>query len=378
MSLPQYQVILTDPSTGNTTAVFDGTAFDDLKYNRALDDVGLLAFTMPYSTETMALFTLDTLIDIQRTSPITGKLQTEETYLCRLTHHFRQGDEEKLVIGAMSLNHLLARRIIDPADDSGAAGGYSTKTGPADDVLISYARQQCGDLCLTVARQFPNLSIAASNSVGDAVGRRLRYDNLLKIFQDVCTQSSTILMDFQISRLTANTLRLVVAPIGRDLRKSHNYPFAPFVELNPLRGNMADPSLLFDRKQEQNYVYALASGPGDSRIVTRVAGDGVGDSPYNRVEFTTDIRNANKGDNTTVITSARTAISDKQAKKEFTFKPTGIEPGGIYRVDFDIGDLVTCTFDEDSFDLRVSGVEITLSPENEDISVTVIPIGNLP
>lgn len=374
MSLPAYQITVTDAATGTTNAVYDGSAFDDLKFSRELDDVGLFAATMPYTDQIASIFTLDSFIDVQRTSPITGFLQVEDTFLCRLTHHFREGDEEKFIVGAFSLNHLLARRIIDPTDDPLAAGGYSTKSGPADDVLVAYAREQCGDLCLTAARVFPNLSIAASSSLGDTVGRRLRYDNLLKVFQDVCNQSDTILMDFQIVRLYGNTLRLNIAPLGRDLRRSRNYPFAPFVEFNPLRGNMADPSLLFDRKEEQNYVYALAQGPGESRIVTRVTGDGTFDSPYNRIEFTTDIRNAERGDTTTVLTSARTALFDKQPRKDFTFKPTGTEPGAIYRQDFDVGDLVTCTFGNDSFDLRVRGVEINLSEDNEDISVVVSPI----
>src|SRR5712671_5168997 len=207
MSLPQYQISVTNATTGTTNAVYSGQAFDDVKFSRVLDDVGLFAATMPYTDALMSIFTLDSLIEVQRTSPLTGFLQTEEVYLTRLTHHFREGDEEKLVIGAFSLNHLLARRIIDPADDSGAAGGYSTKSGPADDILVAYARQQCGDLCLTAARQYPNFTVAASSSLGESIGKRLRYDNLLKIFQDVCNQSSIILMDFQIVRLIGNTLR---------------------------------------------------------------------------------------------------------------------------------------------------------------------------
>ena len=374
MSLPNYQISISDALTGNVNAVFDGTAFDDFRFSRVLDDVGLFAATMPYSTSLPDIFTLDSLVEVQRTSPITGYLQTEDVYLTRLTHHFREGDEEKWVVGGFSLNHLLARRIVDPVDDSGAAGGYSTKAGPADDILVEYAREQCGDLCLTPARQYPHFTIAASASIGENVGRRLRYDNLLEVFQDVCNQSQLALMDFIIVRLTGNTLRLIVSPIGVNRSKSHNYPSAPFVELNPLRGNMSNPSLLFDRKQEQNYVYALAQGPGESRIVTRIGGQGTNESPYNRIEFTTDVRNAEKGDTTTVGTSARAALYDKQAKREFTFKPTGTEPGGVYRLDYDVGDIVTCTFGVDSFDLRVRGVEIDITSDNEEISVTVAPI----
>lgn len=374
MSLPNYQITVTQADTGTTNAVFSAQAFDDLKYSRELDDVGLLALTMPYSDANAAIFTLDSLIEVQRTSPLTGRLQTEDVYLTRLTHHFREGNQEKFVIGGFSLNHLLARRIIDPADDPLAAGGYSTKAGPADDVLVAYAREQCADLCATVARRFPNFSVALGASLGSSVGRRLRYDNLLKVFQDICNQSTIILMDFQIIRLTGNTLRLNVAPIGTNKTRSRNYPSAPFVEFNPDRGNLEDPSLLFDRKKEQNYVYALAQGPGESRIVTRVTGDGTFDSPYNRIEFTTDIRNAERGASSTVLTSARAALYDQQPRKDFTFKPTGTEPGAVYRNDWDIGDIVTCTFGTDSFDLRIRSVDITLSANDEQIAVTVAPV----
>lgn len=374
MSLPSYQITLINPSTGLTITVFDGTAIDDMRFSRVLDDVGLVAITFPYSSSLAADFTLDSLIEIRRTSPATGALVVEETYLTRLTHHFRQGNDEKFIVGGFSLNHLLARRIVDPADDPLAAGGYSTKAGTSDDVLVAYAREQCGDLCATVARQFPNFSVAPGSSYGNPVGRRLRYENLLDVFQDVCKQSQLVLMDFQITRISGSLLRLTVAPIGTDRTKTRNYPFAPFVELNPLRGNLSDPSLLFDRKNEQNFVYALSQGPGESRIVTRVQGDGVNDSPYNRIEFTTDVRSAQRGDTTTVATSAGAVLNDKQAKREFTFKPSGTEPGGIYRLDYDLGDIVTCTFDNQSFDLRVRGIEISLSADNEDIAVTVAPL----
>ena len=374
MSLPSYQLSVTDAFNGGVVTVYDGTRIDNMRFSRVLDDIGLLAITFPYSDALTTIFTLDSLIDVMRSSPLTGNLQTEDVYLTRLVHHFREGDEEKFIVGAVSLNHLLARRLIDPVDDPAAAGGYSTKTGPSDDVLIAYAREQCGDLCATTARQFPNFTVAASLSVGGAIGRRLRYDNLLQVFQDVCNQSNTALMDFEIRRMTGNVLRLFVAPIGTDKTKTRNYPGAAFVELNPLRGNLSDPSLLFDRKQEQNYVYALAAGPGESRIVTRVNGGGVGDSPFNRIEFTTDVRNAERGAASTVVTSANSALYDKQAKQEFTFKPTGTEPGGTYRLDYDLGDIVTCTFANESFDLRIRGVEITLSPDNEEIEITVAPV----
>ena len=368
--LADYQLTVRSATDGSVQIVLDGSAFDDCKYSRALNDVGVFAMTLPSNPDWPAIFTLDALIDIERTSPITGNLQIEDTYLTRLLHRFRQGDEEHFVVGGLSLNHLLSRRIVDPADDPAAAGGYSTKAGPADDILSNYANEQCGPSS-SALRKFPNLTIAASASVGSSAGRRLRYENLLDVFQDVANQSN---VDFLITRISSNNLRLTVLPIGTDRTRSLNYPFAPFVELNPIRGNLSDPSLLLDRKKEQNYVYALGKGPGESRILSKLEGEGVHDSPYNRIEFTTDVRTAERGDSTTVTTGARAALYDKQAQKEFTFKPTGQEPGNIYRLDWDVGDSLTCVWDDQVLDLRVREVEITLSSDGETIVPRMEPV----
>lgn len=370
MPLPDYQLTVRDPSDGSTRVVLDGAAFDDCKFSRVLNDVGIFAMTLPSDPDWPSIFTIDALIDVERSSPLTGQLEVEDTYLTRLLHRFRDGEEERFVVGGLSLNHLLARRLVDPADDPLAAGGYSTKAGPADDILISYADEQCGPGASAV-RQFPNFTIAASTSVGAGAGRRLRYENLLEVFQEVANQSN---VDFVITRIVDNALRLTVLPIGTDRTRSRNYPFAPFVELNPLRGNLSDPSLLLDRKSEQNYVYALGQGPGENRIVFKLQGAGNYDSPYNRIEFTTDIRSAERGDSQTILTSAQIALFEKQPKNEFTFKPTGTEPGNVYRVDWNIGDLVTAVWDDEIIDLRIREVEISLDSSGETITPKLEPI----
>lgn len=326
--------------------------------------------TLPSDSDWPAIFTVDAMIDVERASPLTGRLQIEETYLTRLLHRFREGNEERFIVGGLSLNHLLARRVVDPDDDPTASGGYSTKAGPADDILYDYAVEQCGSVA-SALRQFPNFDVAPTASLGLPAGKRLRYENLLEVFQDVANQSN---IDFVISRLSESLIRLNIAPIGSDRSRSRNYPGGAFVELNPLRGNLSDPSLLLDRKEEQNYVYALAQGPGENRIVVKQAGQGINDSPYNRIEFTTDIRQAERGDTTTIITQARAALYENQANKEFTFKPTGTEPGNIYRLDWDLGDILTCSWDDDMFNLRVREVEITLDSSGETIIPKLEPI----
>ena len=165
MALPSYQVVVIDPTSGDVTNIYDNTAFIDLRYSRVLNGIGLLALVLPGTDLNYETFTLDSLIEVQRTDPATGALIVEDTYFCRLRERYRDDRIERVVIGGVSLNHLLMRRVVRPEDDPAVAGGYSTKDGPADTVIRAYVREQAADLA-SAARQFPGFTV---NSVAAAV-----------------------------------------------------------------------------------------------------------------------------------------------------------------------------------------------------------------
>lgn len=369
MSLPRYQVVLIDCNTGLTKAVFDGTAFWDLRYSRVLNGIGRIAMTIPGNNRYRSLFGLDFFLEVYRTDP-TSPIQAlikEETYLTRLTHRFREENDERFVVGGVSLNHLLKRRIVDPTTGAGGSGGFSTKAGPADTVIYDYCREQIGPLADPM-RQIPNFTITPVVGTGQAVGARLRFENLLEQIQDLAHRGNT---DFIITRTTSNNLVLTIAPIGADKTQSTNYPWNSWVGLNPPRGNLQRPSFQIDRTDEANFVYALGEGQGANRTLLTMGGNTVTDSPFNRIEFTDDVRNINKNDPTGMLTGARVALYDNLPKFDFSFEPTGLEPGNIYRLDWDVGDRVTAYWDEYSQNLRMTEIEISVSGESgESIKVT--------
>lgn len=361
--LADYQVLVFSCTTGALLRIFDPQAFYDLRYNRALNDVGALVMTFPFTSDLPTLFAKDNLIEVQRTSPITGQLVVEETYFTRLTHRFREGREERYIVGGMSLNHLIGRRVIDPADDPAGAGGYSTKAGAADTIMRAFAREQMGDLA-SAARRFASFTIDLVPGTGFNTGKRARYDNLLKTFQELASQGQT---DFIVHRTTANNLVLTILPIGQNKTRTANYPFHAFTQFDPNRGNLSNPSLSIDAKQEQNFCYALGQGQGDTRIVSRVPGDTIGDSPYNRIEFTTDARQSDRSDPYYLLTAARAALQENQASRDFTFEPIPEASGAIYNLDWTLGDKITATWDDESIDLRVTDVEISIGEDGESI-----------
>ena len=368
---PSFQIVVIDPVLGTVSAVFDPASIHDLRYSRVLNDIGVLTLRMPYSSANRQAFKLDSLIEIYRTSPITGRLAKEDTYFARLFNRYRQGQIEDFIVGGVQLNDLIRRRVVDPADDPNAAGGYSTYAGAADTVLYNYAYYNLGPGA-SVPRRFPNLTIPVPQGIGNPVGYRLRYDDLLKtLFQDATTKGA---IDFNIQRTSGANLELDLAVIGTDRRKSVNYPTQPWTGLDPQRGNMQDPNLTIDRKTEKNTVYALGQGQDVNRqLIIQTSNPGV-DSPWNRCEYTDTNTNAQKGDTQTLLTAAVASLNTNQYKQVFSFKLTEFLPGGTYQQDWFLGDKVTVYYGDYSDELRIQSVEVFISSAGQTILPTVAPI----
>ncbi len=366
MAEPAFQVAVLNPLSGAVLAIFDGTLFYDLRYSRVLNDVGTLAMTLPSTDDIRAVFVLDAFIEVYRADSA-GALQREETYLCRLTHRFIEGDEERFVVGGVSLNHLLMRRVIDPADDAGATNGHSVKSGKADQVIYDLAYEQAGPGA-SIARRTPGLTIT-SQPIGRSVATSLRFEYL---FNQIKALAKAGAVDFAIERTAGAALELFIGKIGTDKTYGTNQPLGqPYTVLSPLRGNLTGPSLLADRKQEGNYVYAMGQGQGQDRIIYQEAGPETADSPFNRIEFVKDMRNVERSNTLALVTGAQAALREKGFHNEFTYEPTGGEPGNVYREDWDLGDAVTAKWDEASLDLRVIKVDVSIDSGGEKIVSTV-------
>lgn len=367
MTLPSYQLNVYDPTSGELLHIFDPNNFYEMSYERLMWDVGKFALTLPYFDGIEALFPLDALMDVLRTSPESGGLVLEDTYLCRLTNKFWADETLQYVVGGLHLNHLFDRRIIDPADDPTAAGGYSTKADAADNVIRAFVREQLGDLA-SVDRRIPNMTISPVPGTGSPVGARKRYDSLLKTLRDLTVQGD---VDFVMQHLDENNLYCNIAPIGSDKTRTTNYPLFPYVGLAPERGNLADPSLTIDRKDEGNVVYILGEGNRENRTLFIMSGSGAADSPYNRIEFTKNAQNTDKKSPLELVTDAFAALRESQPTTEFTFKPITTASGSIYQLDWVLGDKVTVSWGVFEKDVRIIGVRIRIDGEGEQIEVTV-------
>ena len=355
--------------TGLVIRIFDTTSLFNLRYSRAYNGIGTCAFTLAFDDVTDAMLNrTDMLIEVQRTSPITGKLIVEENYLARNWHRFRENNQERYVIGALSLNHLIARRIIVPDDDPDEAGGYSTKSGACDTVLFQYANQQMGAACGSAERRIPGLTVAGVAGTAPNIGLRLAYDNLFQVFQVNAKQAG---IDFQITRTNGVEFELNIGYLTTDRTEATNFPNAPMVLLDPRRGNLSDPSLMRDRKNEANFVFMRGKGQGSSRYTLPYGNnEAIAASPFNRIEIVADARNTEKGDSLGILTEAQNVLKERQQQISFSYNPEGTEAGNVYRLNWDVGDLITATWGDDTARFRITGIEITLNGSEEQLNVT--------
>lgn len=359
MAYPSYQIFVLAAADGGVVNLIDQSTPYELRYSRIVNDVGLCALVLPSREYDDSEFEFDDFIEIQR-ADYTGTLVVEDTYLIQTRQRFRDGNEEKLVISGVSLNQLLQRRVVDPADDPTGAGGYSTKAGAGSIVMRDYALEQISTSCLTAMRQFPNLTVPPVPSQGLNVGRRLRYENLFVIEKDLAEQSG---IDFQIIRTSGAAMEMQVAPIGTNKTVTQNYPSVASVLFAPERGNLENPSLTVDYKEYANYVIVQGQGQGADRQELRLAGTDV--NPRSLREFVADARTNEKGSITGLQTSAFTELYNRRIQTTFEFETNPMAGGAVYRLDWIVGDFVSVQWRDFSADVRIEGFEVEVSEAGE-------------
>lgn len=126
-----YQVSVHNVVDGSLELILDTTAIYNLRYSRIVNDVGKIVLELPYSAYYESLFALDTFLEVYRTDPTNAlSLIKEGTYFIRLFERMEnESNEERYMLGGVSLEHLLFRRQIDYRDDPLGAGGLFYQSG---------------------------------------------------------------------------------------------------------------------------------------------------------------------------------------------------------------------------------------------------------
>jgi regulation of enolase protein 1 (concanavalin A-like superfamily) len=366
---PLYRVDILDRHTGQLLHRLDTTVIKTLKYERVINDIGMFQLTLPLDhAAAEALQVRDQFVEVYRfPDPATphreGTFQVQ--YFKKYIDDHHQG---WLIVSGFSLAFLLTKRQIDPRNDPLSAGGYSTKDGPADAVMVSYVQEQAGADAAAIA-QIPNFTVTPAAGLGNAVGRRLQWKPLLDELQTLAAQGG---VDFWLERGRGTTLVFKTGIIGTDRSKSSNYPLHPFILFEPRRGNLVAPSLTRDWKKAKNHIYLLgrASGvEGDVRDIYEQSSAAIHDSPYSFAAIAQDARHIEDGDATQYLTQAMDELKKHQAATAFGFKLD--RASEQYRTLWNLGDRVSVAWDGFAQDMRITGIEVRLDARGESLVPTL-------
>lgn len=339
---------------GDIVAVFDTPALQQLRYTRVLNDVGTCQLTVAWTDSRAALFQQDCLLEIVRDGLV------EETFILKLWEKLEDNGLEWLVAHGVSLEWLLLARPIDPRNDPLAAGGYSTKSGAADDVIAEYVEEQA--VTASGWQAVPNLTVNGTGSIGVTVGSRLAWKNLLKEMQSLANVGA---VDFWFARTSGRSLTFYAGMRGSDLTRDTNWPGNAFYVFSPESGNMREPSLKKDWRKAATNVYLLQGGNDDTGREVYEASNGYESvTPFGYFAIVADARQAESA--TEYLTQANDLLVEKRDVTTF-----GFDIGRAvahYRALWNLGDRVTAEWDGYTEDLRIAQVEVRVSGDSETVT----------
>lgn len=358
-------------SGGKLRTLYDLTGSEQFRYSKKVNGYGQFLLAIPRARAHAALYERDALARVFRPHPCTGQMTGDGVYLLRL-HDSVPGDYDGLVIAGYGPEWLLDGRIYDPDDDPLVANGYSTKSGPVTSVMREIVVEQCIAPATRPERAIPGLTarpIYDTSAPNCAVRREVSADTVLQVLDGLSKAHRT---DFWCEFMGLDPIyghprfEFVTGRVGRD-RSKQSYPAGPYTYLTPLTGNLIDPHLTIDEREEKTVAVVLGQGANGNRLVYYQESAAVTGSPFARREIAVEANEINSVD--ALLTAASQALEEHKAAVTFEFEPQVGASGAVYQQDFDLGDIVTVGDDRIELPMRVMGIEITAQAGDETIKV---------
>lgn len=365
-----YELWLTD-DTGLRIADSRGRSplqpFLHLTAARAVNNIGEFTLAMP-ATFDDSLLAPDRMVQVWR-APTGGRLGLWRVYLLRRWILDGQGDQEHVLLSGPDTNDLLRRRVVAAYNLSSQA----QKTDLADDMMKEFVTEALSDAASPTpdagTRAWSNLSVQADLGNGPTVtidgtafhhlllpsgwgvlswvaraARVAGTEVFFDIVPDVVTGSS---ITFQFQTFTGQP--------GQDVTDR--------VVFDKGRGNLRDPRLEYDYREEENYIYTGGQNIGILREIEQVYdSDRYSVSQWNRCEGFADAR-GQTGNGVREV--GRTALAEGEPKIRFSGIP--IDTAGTrFGRDWDLGYRVRARYRNREFDTIVRAVTLSVEPGGKE------------
>jgi hypothetical protein len=357
-----YQMRLYDTS-GVLQAVFDD--WNSVYFYNRLSDFGYHTISIDGDDPRVALFTTDAIIEIRRRNQSAAIPWYREYIGFHRTGQIQESDRGVKLFSSFGrgLEDLINRRQV-----LYYAGGLSIDNAPASDAIKRYVRFNAGPEATTANGRIadgvtPGLSIAADDGVGPLWSGDRSFKNVLDVAKEISAATS---VDFDIVWQGGQNFTFAThyPQLGTD-RTGAGSSSAVIFSIE--HANMSEPYLTNSRMSEVTSVFVLGQGEGDARII--VQRDNlleIGQSPWNRVEFTRDARNE-------ASISALQSLGDGYLAEHgndvrISFQVVS-SPGTVYGRDYFVGDRVLARLFGTQGTRKIIGSEVTVANGQESIRI---------
>lgn len=369
----RYQVRIYDHA-GVTQHVI--TNWRNLEVEQKLNDIDTCTLSIDLKSTPIDISTIqrDYLVQVLRSNPANDIDWREEFFGFHRTPQRQRtvGNNRIYTSYARGRNDLLKRRHI--AYLSGTAGGE--KSGPADDVMKAFVRENCGGVTVSPATSVSVggtrlrnastlMTIAPNNSAAPTWEGARQFRNVLAVLQEIGQQHG---VDFEVTQVSLNppAFTFVTYYPQRGTLRTVGNGVNPPVIFSTGFANADDISFTVSATEQVTAVVSLGVGLEVDRSYAVVEAAIINESPWSDIELIKDARNQNTA--AALTNEAQETLQENSAQESFRFK--GLQTSQFqYGRDYFLGDTVTVQFDEIRRDLRLVGVRMKSSGGEDTIDL---------
>ena len=319
-----------------------------------------------------AFLDVDNLIEFWR-QPEGGEDRLEMVGFIRYWDYFETAPKsERLRIGGPDQVDLLDRRVIAYRSTT----SQSTKTDFSDDMIKEIVRENLGaSAALTEAgrpRAFDpdHFTVAGDTSQGQSMTRSFAWRNVLNVIQEIAETSrdlgTPLFFDMVPSVGASFEFRTYVNVRGIDRTPSN----IPSVVFSREYGNLTNPFLREDWRQEHNYVWGGGQGQGAARVIDPEKDtDRIFRSIWAKTEIFQDAR-----EESTILGVASKAFERlENSQPRLIFRGELLDtPRSRYGIDWDFGDKITVRYRGNEFYGDIRSVTVGINADGlETVSASL-------
>ncbi|MGD8500734.1 MAG: hypothetical protein PVJ86_08810 [Phycisphaerales bacterium] len=304
----------------------------------------------------------DRMVQVWR-APEGARIGLWRAYFIRGWHFATLGGQETIAVSGVGPNDLLRRRIVAAY----ASSTQASKNDYADDMMKEVVTEAFADGVEPTpdagTRVVTGFTIQADLSNGPTLSKSFAFGRLLwpsgggalaEIAKASREAGTEVFFDVVVSSVSGSSIafefRTYTGQPGMDVSDQ--------VVFDQQRGNLKDPFLEFDYRDEVNYVYGGGRGQGAARNVQQAYDAGrYSVSRWNRCEGFANATNQTTDDS--VREAARAMLELGRPKRYFGGIPVDTR-GTRFGVDWDFGDLVTARYRGEEFTMIVRVVTLSV------------------